>query len=218
MATTKKTPTKSATSVHKNTKRQEPKNKANTMPKPQLYPCRKCVEKYTKSHNQVDTPDQICAMCTRIEERKNLSTITGLDNKERIGYTTTIPEGHNPEGMNSMNTLKTFDELEIADAKIREMLQDFIEHYDFDQPKVYHQGEYTEASEWQIEWKDDIKFDASLNLYMPEYEIKNFKNNSESPNGGNGYNYVPDYTYDTEKSYSESNISYVDIKNWSENN
>lgn len=117
-----------------------------------------------------------------------------------------------------MKTLKTFDELEIADVKTREMLEDFIEHYDFDQPKVYHQGEETEADEWQIPWKDNIKFDDSLNLYLPSYEVKNFKNNSESPSGENGYNYVPDYSYDLEITYNESNISYVDIKNWCENN
>lgn len=118
-----------------------------------------------------------------------------------------------------MKNLKTLEELEIADPIAREILETFCEEYDFDKvPRVYHQGEEKDPEEWNIDWRDDIRFDESWNAYLPEYEIRNFKDNSESPSGENGYNYVPDTTYDVEKEYNNPEINYQQIKNWFENN
>lgn len=116
-----------------------------------------------------------------------------------------------------MKILKTLDELEIGDPYTREMFSQFIEHYDFDQPKVYHQGETKEASEWDINWKEDIKFDESWNLYVPNYTITNFKDDSYTVEG-HGFHRIQDYTYDTEKDYGEPTITYQQIKEWIESN
>jgi hypothetical protein len=116
-----------------------------------------------------------------------------------------------------MQNLKTFQELEIADAVTRDMIQQFVAHYE-DEPKVYFQGESRVASDWDIKWQDDVKFDEEWNMYLPSYTITNFKDNSYS-DADTGHNLVPDVTYDLEKEYAESpTATYNEIKEWNESN
>lgn len=116
-----------------------------------------------------------------------------------------------------MKILKTLQELEIGDATVRDMIVQYIRH-NLEVPNVYHQGETTDANEWNIDWDEDVKFDASWNLYIPNYTIINFKDNSYS-NSETGHNLVRDISFDTEKEYDdEPTATYEEVKEWSANN
>lgn len=116
-----------------------------------------------------------------------------------------------------MKILKTLQELEIGDATVRDMIVQYIRH-NLEVPKVYHQGETTDANEWNIDWDEDVKFDESWNLYIPNYTIINFKDNSYS-SSETGHNLVRDISFDTEKEYDdEPTATYEEVKEWSANN
>lgn len=117
-----------------------------------------------------------------------------------------------------MKNLKTFEELEIADKTTRENIEAYIEHADYDEPQVYHQGEYTNASEWAIDWKGEIKFDESWNMYLPSYTVKNFVDNSYSDES-TGHNLVSDVTYDVDTEYSQTpSATLQEIQEWNQTN
>lgn len=116
-----------------------------------------------------------------------------------------------------MKILKTLQETEIADAIARDMITQYI-HHNIDVPSVYHQGETTDANEWDIDWQEDVKLDEQWNLYAPTYTIANFKDNSYS-DSETGHNLVPDTSYDIEKEYPDTpTATYDQVKDWSANN